>query len=336
MSEAIEWYRDAAPLPADRIPRPSLSRALRNWLRDRLPDPNVRDKTIVLYARQGFPKRSAWAGMFSEFHSVLGALAYAEQHGAAGVRVDFRSPIYVDANRGPNWWTYFFTRAEMPIRAAPATAGELHMNGVVAKYGRHGGFCDVVNGRTPYLYPMTYGVDRDELHRLLRAHVELRPALRDEADRIVAAAFEREAFVVGVHYRGTDSTHGRAGALADHRTFRVPYSAYADEVRRALEIASPRRYQVLVATDEIDFLAFMRKEFGERVLYAEDAPRVRAGGTAIHFDDSLGVSNYQKGKSGVIDCLLLAAASYLVKGRSNLSDASLAFNPRLPYSFCVH
>ncbi len=38
---------------------------------------------------------------------------------AAGVRVDFRSPIYVDANRGPNWWTYFFTRAEMPIRAAP-------------------------------------------------------------------------------------------------------------------------------------------------------------------------------------------------------------------------
>ena len=34
-------------------------------------------------------------------------------------------------------------------------------------------------------------------------------------------------------------------------------------------------------------------------------------------------------------CLLLAATNYLVKGRSNLSDASLAFNPRLRYSFCV-
>jgi hypothetical protein len=36
-----------------------------------------------------------------------------------------------------------------------------------------------------------------------------------------------------------------------------------------------------------------------------------------------------------VDCLRLAATDYLVKGRSNLSDASLAFNPRLPYSFCL-
>jgi len=32
---------------------------------------------------------------------------------------------------------------------------------------------------------------------------------------------------------------------------------------------------------------------------------------------------------------LLSRASYLVKGRSNLSDASLAFSPQLPYSFCL-
>ena len=35
----------------------------------------------------------------------------------------------------------------------------------------------------------------------------------------------------------------------------------------------------------------------------------------------------------LVDCLVLAATSYLVKGRSNLSDASLVFNPQLPYSF---
>jgi hypothetical protein len=331
-----DWYRSEAPLgPAD-APRPSLSRAVRNWLRDRLPDPDVRGKRIVLYARQGFRRLSAWAGMFSEFHSVLGALAYAEARGASGVRVEFRSPIYLDRDRGPNWWTYFFTRAEMPVRVdADAEAEEIHLTAAVAKYGRHGGFCDLVNGPTPYLYPMTYGIGRDELSRLLRAHVELRPEIRDEASRIIANAFASDAFVVGVHYRGTDSTRGWAGALVDYRTSPVPYAVYAGEVRRVLERAAPRRHQIAVATDESDFVDFMRREFGQAVFCVADAPRVRAGGTAIHFNETLGVSNYQKGKSGLIDCLLLAATNYLVKGRSNLSDASLAFNPRLPYSFCV-
>lgn len=333
MNAPVEWYR-AEPAVLPPAVRPSTSRRVRSWLRDRLPDPDVRDKTMVLYARQGFRRLSAWAGMFSEFHSVLGALAYAETHGAAGVRVDFRSDLYVDPDRGPNWWTYFFTRADMPVRPGPAV-GELHLNGVIAKYGRHGGFCDLVNGATPYLYPMTFGVDRQTLHRLLTTHVEVLPSLREDIDRAMGASFEPGAYVVGVHYRGTDSIRGFAGRLGDHRTHRVSYAAYADEVRRALEAASPGRYQVLVATDEVDCLAFMRREFGDRVISAEDVPRVRAGGTAIHFDRTLPVSNFQKGKSGLVDCLLLAATSYLVKGRSNLSDASLAFNPRLPYSFCV-
>ena len=265
MMRLPEWYRSNAPLAPEEMPRPSASRAIRNWFRARLPDPDVRDKTIVLYARRGLRKKTAWAGMFSEFHAVLGALAYAERRGAAGVRVDFRSALYVDRARGPNWWTYFFSQAEMPVRSEPPH-GDVHLTKALAKYGRYGGFCDVVNGGTPYLYPMTYG----------------------------------------------------------------------GEVRRAIAAAAPPRYQVVVATDETDFLDFMRREFGdEHVLYSEDAPRARAGGPPVHFDATLGVSNYWKGKAGLIDCLLLARSDYLVKGRSNLSDASLAFNADLPYSLCL-
>ena len=53
-------------------------------IRSVLPDPDVRGKTIVLYARRGLRNKTAWAGMFSEFHHVLGALVYGGQHGAAG------------------------------------------------------------------------------------------------------------------------------------------------------------------------------------------------------------------------------------------------------------
>jgi hypothetical protein len=337
MSEALEWYRSREMPPKVRL---TARRAVRNWLRAWLPEPDVRGKTIVLYSRRTFPKvswtgtRSDFHGLFSELHSVLGALAYAEAHGSAGVRVDFRSPLYHELGRGPNWWTYFFEPAAMRLDPGPSAANlEVHLNGIVTKYGTYGGFSDVVGGPLAYLYPMTYGISRSVLHRLLTAHVHVRPEILDEVARFIGTRFEPGAYVVGVHYRGTDSTHGWTGALANYRTSRVPYRAYADEVRRALDAARPRVYQLFVATDEVDCLEFMRREFGDRVLYLQDAPRVHPHQQAVHLDLTLPVSNYQKGKSALVDCLVLAATSYLVKGRSNLSDASLAFNPQLPYSF---
>jgi hypothetical protein len=332
-SSSAEWYLSDRSTPPPDLLRPSVGRTLRNWLRNRLTEPDVAGKTIVLYARQGFSKMSAWAGLFSEFHSVVGALAYAEAHGAAAVRVDFRSALYVDGERGPNWWTYFFERDLMGI-ANRSSNGEVHLDRSLAKYGRHGGFCDVVNGTTPYLYPMTFGVSRADVHRLVASHIHVRQPILDEVARAVAASTEPGAYVVGVHYRGTDSTR-RSGLLTDNQTRRVSYQAYADEVRRALDAAAPQSHQVFVASDEREFLDFMRGAFGGRVIWSEDSPRVGAGDLPIHLDRALPVSNYQKGKSGLVDCLRLAAADYLVKGRSNLSDASLAFNPRLPYSFCL-
>jgi hypothetical protein len=328
-----EWYRSDRSTPPSDLLKPSVGRTLRNWLRNRLPEPNVAGKTIVLYARQGLRKMSAWAGMFSEFHSVVGALAYAEAHGAAGVRVDFRSELYVDAERGPNWWTYFFERDLMAIPDR-SSSGEVHLDRSLAKYGRHGGFCDVVNGTTPYLYPMTYGVPRSDVHRLVATHIHVRQPILDEVARATATSVAPGAYVVGVHYRGTDSTR-RPGLLTDNQTKRVSYQAYADEVLHALEGAAPSSYQVFVASDEIEFLQFMQTTFGDRVIFSESSPRVRASDMPIHLDRTLAVSNYLKGASALVDCLRLAASDYLVKGRSNLSDASLAFNPRLPYSFCL-
>jgi hypothetical protein len=331
------WYRSASG--AVSIP-PSRLRAIRNRLRSWLPEPRVRGRIIVLESRRTFPAfraggfRSEFQGLFSEFHSVLGALAYASAHGAAGVRVDFRSPLYVDAGSGANWWSAFFERDTMLLDpAASGVTSEVRLDGLVTKYGRFGGFSDVVQGETAYLYPMTYGLDRDALHRLIDAHIAVRQWIRDETANLIAASFEPDAFVVGVHYRGTDATHKRTGWLTHYRTAPVPYRMYADEVRRVLEMEAPRAFQVFVATDEIECLEFMRREFGDRVIHVEQAPRARAEGQAVHLDRTLPVSNDQKGRSAIVDCLMLAACSYLVKGRSNLSDASLAFNPRLPYSF---
>jgi len=327
MTVSVEWYRSGRTVPPADLVRPSRRRLLRLWLRDRLPEPNVRDRTMVLYCRQGMRSHTSWPGMFSEFVSALGALSYGEEHGAAALRVDFRSPHYLDPARGPNWWSYFFERDLMPF-GNRRSAGETHLNRAAAKYGKFGGFGDRVNGPTPHLYPMTAGIARAELHRLLASHVAVRRHILDKVDSMRAAAIDPSAYVVGVHYRGTDTAR-------HFPYYRIPYSAFADEVRRTVEWAGASRYQLLVASDEVDFVEYMDRVFPGQVVYSREAPRVRPTDAAIHFNRELPVSGYVKGESALIDCLLLSRANYLIKGRSSLSDASLIFNASLQYSFCV-
>jgi hypothetical protein len=118
--------------------------------------------------------------------------------------------------------------------------------------------------------------------------------------------------------------------MRHYRSTPVPYSEYASETRRVLERAAPHRFQVFVASDESQFVEFMRGQFRDRVV-ALDAPRAAADGRAVHLDPTIPAA--WKGESAMLDALLLASTRYLVKGRSNLSDASLVFNPDVPYSF---
>jgi hypothetical protein len=335
MTDGDGWYRSAQPPP--RVAR-TWRRRMRDAARGLLPEPDVRGQILVMRSRRTLPKltrtglRSEYHGLFSEFHSVLGALIYAREHGGAGVRVAFDSPLYVDARYGSNWWSYFFEHDTMRVDDGASNAPELTLDGIVTKYGRYGGFSDVVQGATPYLYPMTFGVDRHTLHALVASDAMVRPEIADEVQALARAQFEPGAFVVGVHYRGTDAVHRWAGPLRHYRTTAVPYESYVDEVRRVLAAAAPRTFQVFVATDESAFVEAARRAFPGRVTLL-DSPRAGSDGRPVHLTAGA-VSPYEKGKSAMLDALLLASTNHLVKGRSNLSDASLIFNPDLPYSFC--
>lgn len=333
MTSADLWYRSDAPAQAASL---TWQRRLRACVMACLPEPDVRRRVMVMQSRTTMPApgrhgfQTQYHGLFSEFHSVLGALHYARERGAAGIRVNFRSPLYADPARGSNWWLYFFDRDVMRVADGPVE-GEVVLDTVVTKYGRYGGFSDVVQGVTPYYYPMTFGLDRHTLRQYVDEFATVRADLRCRAAARAASLFDSRAFVVGVHYRGTDAVlpHWR-GWFRHYRVARVPYAAYADEVRRVLDRKGPARFQVFVATDERDFVEFMRAEFADAVV-AIDAPRAGDDHRPVHLNPSIAPAI--KGESAMLDALLLAATHYLVKGRSNLSDASLIFNPGLPYSF---
>ena len=181
----------------------------------------------------------------------------------------------------------------MRLPGGSDSAEEVHLTQAVAKYGRYSGFSDIVSGATPYLYPMTYGISRTGLHRLASSYIRIRQEILDGVGRFIAARFATGAYVVGVHYRGTDATHNWRGAFT-HYPCRCPRRTWTSAARdRNLR----REYQVFVVTDNRVPDA-MYRAFGDRG--SVQSPRTRAA-QAVHLDRGLGVSNYQKGRSALVD-----------------------------------
>jgi len=124
-------------------------------------------------------------------------------------------------------------------------------------------------------------------------------------------------FTIGIHYRGTDKV---SGPLKE--SVRIDYERVTDILDRLGSIP----FRLFVATDEQDFLALLRARHGDRVL-SIDATR-SANHEPVHLRIA-GTSSSDLGREALLDALLLARTSFLLRCDSNLSLASLFFNPRL-------
>ena len=303
-------------------------------LRSPLPEPTVRDRVLVIYHRRD----SLWGltrvqGLFSEFFAVLGALRYAEENGAAGVRVWFDSPLYRDPAQDPNWWGYFFAE-RMPLTPAAATAREVHCDG----WHRFGPYAwneswtarsmPGNSGARPY--PLDSAVDVRAAARLTARHIRVLPRWTDAVETLWRTHVAPGEFAIGLHFRGTD----KAGFFPDQIP---PFDAYRREIDRVLAHHRPASWKLFVATDQAEFAAWAQATFGERV-FLQPMPRARADDEravrlGLHKDPQH--ASAPKGAAAVIDCLALARCDYLIKSRSSLSDASMAFNAALPWTLLI-
>lgn len=240
------------------------------------------------------------SGLFTEFLAVLGALSQHEQWRSiyAGLRVDYADQgLYYDPSVGPNWWEYYFERIDVGA-----------MENAMVK---------VVD---PHEHDMlTYGaaaMSRAGAHELIAKYVRLKPHIRQKLDSYLHDNFE-DAFVVGLHYRGTDK-HEEAP--------RVEYDDVAAVVRKVLDGAKTSRHKVFVATDEQAFLDYMVARFPDELLYRAMFRSKDGRPIDVTNDDS----NYQKGEDAILDCLLLSRTDCLIRTASNLSLCSAFFDPDMP------
>jgi hypothetical protein len=256
----------------------------------------LRKQFLELRCREG----EEVSGLFSEFAAVLGSLEYFEQwrDHYAGLQVLFRSGLYFEPASGPDWWEYYFEPIDIGSRrnAVPRTIG----------HHEH----DLFAYRVEQTMPRPIGA------ALVARHVRMRPHLQKKVDFYVRENFA-DAFVIGVHYRGTDKWQDAP---------RVPYGEMRATVERAARTVGTAQWKIYLATDEQAFLDYMVDTYADRVLFREMFRS--SDGRPIDVVNS--DSNYKKGEDAVLDCAILARTRFLIRTASNLSLCSTFFNPALP------
>lgn len=255
----------------------------------------LRKRFLVLTCMTG----AETSGLFTEFLAVVGALWQHERWQSiyAGLRVDYGDDgLYYDPLVGLNWWTYYFEPIDIGAR-------------------NHA----LVRTVDPHQHDMlTYqaaAMSRHLAHALVSRYVRPKPHINDILDAYAGERFTG-AFVIGVHYRGTDK-HEEAPP--------VPYEEVVTAICDAVRLTGADPFRVFVATDDQPFLDFMIERF-PGLLYRPMFRSKDGRPIDVTNDDA----NYKKGEDAVIDCLLLSRTNYLIRTASNLSLCSTFFNPDLP------
>lgn len=240
------------------------------------------------------------AGFFSTFNTIIAALDFIEEHGAAMI-IDFGTEgFYYDPSKGPNWWSYYFERLRMDDHDLS-----------ICFYKRFKQYQQMIfTLRGQFVLP------RARAHHLIEKYIRLKPFVQEKIDAFVRDNFQNY-YVIGVHYRGTDKSTEAPS---------VAYETIHREVLSVMDTVVHMPVKIFVATDDAVFFEYMQQQFSERVC-AIDALRSHDE-NSVHMNPFL--NNYKKGEDALLDCVLLSRTHFLIKMASNLSDVSLQLNPNIP------
>lgn len=242
------------------------------------------------------------SGMFASFGTVLGALHLYETGQIQGFHIDMRSGPYVDEDRGPNWWEYYY----LPIHLGSPDLPKHYCSAE-----------DVAN-----LAGIGFHLDRGYAYALIQKHIRIKLEFEHEIALYYAINFA-PYFVIGIHHRGTD------------KVLEWPLVAYEKTTQCLLNVIGTlhnnqqAQLRIYVATDDQFFLNYLIGLFPSLVLYNSFVRS--ADGTPLHYSEHLFSSNYQKGREALLDCALLSKCHILIRPSSScFSLIATFFNPYMP------
>ena len=162
----------------------------------------------------------------------------------AGMRVDFGDQgLYHAADRGPNWWEYYFE---------PISIGSPGCREVQSKVS------ELAQIERDFLAYRAERMSRQRASGLVRQYIRPLPRIIEAVDEFAKEHFSGGT-VLGTHYRGTDK---------EVEAPRVPYGRVADAVRQKLCVMGGDHARLFLASDEQAFIESCTATFRARCAIA--------------------------------------------------------------------
>ncbi|MGI9659284.1 MAG: nodulation protein NodZ, partial [Gaiellaceae bacterium] len=311
------------------------------------PPVGARESASILERYDGILRiriNHSYAGFFAYVTFALNQLRYAEEHNLFpvvhfGEHSEDGPNAFYDAPYGESIWDYYFepvagmTYAELR-RRLDDPSDPLSESGVISLPTDELWHLHVYYADSLYNYPYGYyrEVPNEELdewyedqralaRELIAKYVRLKPHVVAKVDE-----FWREQLkgfdVLGIHMRGSDK--GAADARPEHGRIVMPeeYFPYCDRY-----LSDHPAAKIFVATEQSQFVDVVRSRYPDRVVTREVIRTSGFGDGSNPFQKSGG--GYQKGEEVLIDCLLLARSSFLLRCTSAVGEYAMYFNEDL-------
>jgi hypothetical protein len=233
------------------------------------------------------------AGFFSCFRSTVSTIKWLVDRNEQFF-VDWKSGLYIDPDVGPNVWEYYFINPFLR-RENSQPAPLKYMN-------------RIPQARDAYI---------DMITRFVTLNHKTNQIINQQHKRINGP-------YIGVHIRQTDKFNAGPNWVEPTEGKPVDVSEYINMIN-AHEAYSG--HKIWLATDSHPVVEQMVDEFGDRIVYKQDATR-SIDNSSVHHEHTH-ISGYEKGLDAVVDCYMLAGGEFLFKGSSSLAVVAQLLNPSL-------
>ncbi len=196
--------------------------------------------------------------------------------------------------------------------AAHADMMELYFDRLTPRLDKANTIVEFRNVYDVSVHPLGRDLTIDKAHQLFNTHFRIKPEFTEEAK---AFQLENLGNAIGVHFRGSDKRF---------EAQRVGWDSVVKIVDECLDSSVQSR--LFVATDEVEFMNYMRTRYGSRIS-ALDCRHLSQGGVGAHF---VGGSGFEKGREALLTILLLSMCKLCIRGPSHLSAWAKILNPALP------
>ena len=266
-------------------------------------------------------RRSPGAGFFSNLNFVIHNLYICEKLKMIPV-IDMENyhTIYnckISINNTRNAWNYFFEKvSNYSLQEVYNSKNVIMCDNKTSKKG----FSEsTYESNFKYFNGFQYLDSRHQ--KVFKKYIKIKKEFLDKSQKFIYKHFKNKK-ILGVCFRGSDQK----------KSGYQPYTPTKKQMLFATNflIKKYKFDKIYLCTEDIDYLNFYKKNFGDKLIYSE-CPRTTDKVDLFESDDPK--HRYKIGKGNLIDMLILSRSNHLLFAKSNIPYSAIFYsNKKIPHS----